>query len=183
MSNQDTPTPPSPTLMTYLMQLFNPATLAALRYALAALSPVLAIFGFAALTPDQIDHFISYAKTFGTAAAAVSALVGIVLPVVIAIIGVLASTVKKQIARVRELANNPQLANAEAAKALTEATSQLAKSGDVQKSADAVNALVKATIGLDQVQTIVASGDVAGAALNASVVSSERHEVVPTSSS
>lgn len=160
MSNADQNQP----LSAYVSAIFSPATLAALRYTLAAVSPVLALFGFTGLTPDRIDIWVAYAKTFGVAALAVMAFVGVVVPLIVALIGVLASRIKKQIARVRELANNPQLANAEAAKALTDATAQLARSGDVQKSADAVNALVKATIGLNQVQMIVADKKTADAA-------------------
>lgn len=159
--------------------IFSPTTLAAFRYLLVALSPVMALFGFTGLTPDRIDSYVAYAKTFGGAALAIMAFLGIVVPLAVALIGVLSATIKKQIARVRELANNPQLASAEAAKALTEATAQLAKSGDVQKSAAAVDALVKATIGLNQVQTIVGTEAVTKAANNPSVVSADEHAVVP----
>lgn len=161
----------SPSLTGYVKMLFSPVTLAALRYALVAVTPLAALFGFTGLTPDRINGVVAYAQTFGTATLAVLALLGIVMPVVVSIIGMRTATVKKQIARVRELANNPQMASAAAAKALTDATSELAKSGDVQKSADAVNALVKATIGLDQVQTIVTSDAVKQAAANPDVVS------------
>jgi hypothetical protein len=160
-----------PSLSGYVKMLFSPVTLAALRYALVAVTPLAALFGFTGLTPDRINSVVAYAQTFGTATLAVLALLGIVMPVVVAIIGMLTATVKKQIARVRELANNPQMASAAAAKALTDATSQLAKSDDVQTSADAVNALVKATIGLDQVQTIVGTKEVEKAAGNPSVIS------------
>lgn len=172
-------TPPSPqSLTSYVKILVNPVTLAAFRYALASIAPLLALFGFTGLTPDRIDVWVAYAKTFGVAALAVMALAGILVPVIVAIIGMLASQIKKQIARVRELANNPQEASAAAAKALTDATSELAKSGDVQKSADAVNALVKATIGLDQVQTIVTDKATAEASPSPSVVAADEHEVV-----
>jgi hypothetical protein len=163
--------PPSSSLTGEVKMLFNPVTLAALRYALAAIAPVLALFGFTGLTPDRIDIWVAYAKTFGTAALAIMALIGIVVPVIVTIIGMLSSQIKKQIARVRELANNPQLASAEAAKALTDATAQLAKSGDVQKSVEAVNALVAATVALPQVQTIVTDKKTADASPSASVVS------------
>jgi hypothetical protein len=163
--------PPSSSLSGYVKVLFSPVTLAALRYALVAIAPLAAIFGFTGLTPDRINGVVAYAQTFGTAVLAVLALLGIVVPVILAILGVLSATIKKQIARVRELANNPQLANAEAAKALTDATSQLAKSDDVQKSVDAVNALVAATVALPQVQTIVTDKKTADASPSGSVVS------------
>ena len=159
-----------PTLTSYVKSLFSPTTLAALRYTLTAIAPFVALFGISGFTPDKINSWVAYAQTFGTAALAVLALLGVVVPVIVGIMGVLSATVKKQIARVRELANNPQLANQEAAKALTEATSELAKSGDVQKSADAVNALVKATIGLDQVQTIITDKATAAASPSPSVI-------------
>ena len=176
MSSQDQNQPQSAS--GYIQMLVSAPTLAALRYTLAMIAPCVALFGFTGLTPDRIDIWVAYAKTFGNAALAIMALLGIVVPLVVALLGVLSSTVKKQIARVRELANNPQMASAEAAKALTDATAQLAKSGDVQKSADAVNALVKATIGLDQVQTIVTDAKTADAVPSASVVSGDEHKVV-----
>lgn len=176
MSNTDNNQPPS--LASYVKMLFSAPTLAAFRYALVALAPVVSLFGFAGLTPARINDVVTYAQTFGTAVLAIIALVSIVVPLFLAIVGVLSATIKKQIARVRELANNPQMANAAAAQALTEATSQLAKSGDVQTSADAVNALVKATIGLDKVQAIVADKDVAAASSSPSVVSNDEHDVV-----
>lgn len=175
MSNNDQ-NPQS--LTSTVKMLFSPTMLIAMRYTLTAIAPVLALFGFTGLTPDRIDGWVAYAKTFGVATLAIMALLGILIPLVTTIFGLLSSTIKKQIARVRELANNPQLASAEAAKALTEATSQLAKSGDVQTSAAAVDALVKATIGLDKVQTIVTTTDVKDAANNPSVVSADEHEVV-----
>lgn len=168
-----------PSVSSYVKMLFSPATLAALRYTLASVAPLLALFGFTGLTPDRINSWVTYAQSFGTAALAILALLGIVVPLVVAILGVLSSTIKKQIARVRELANNPELASKEAAKALTDATSELAKSGDVQKSADAVNALVKATIGLDQVQAIVTDKATADASTSASVVAADEHAVIP----
>lgn len=177
MSNTDN-NQPAPTLTSYITTLFNPVTLTALRYMLTAVSPVLALFGLTGLTPDRVDAWVAYAKTFGIAALAVMAFLGIVTPVIVTVIGMLASQIKKQIARVRELANNPQMANAAAAKALTDATSQLAKSGDVQKSVDAVNALVKATIDLPGVQTIVADKAVSEASSSPSVVSADEHDVV-----
>lgn len=175
MSSEQTP---APSISGYVKILINPVTLAALRYALGSIAPVLALFGFAGLTPDRIDSWVAYAKTCGVATLAVLTLAGIVVPVAVAIVGMVASQIKKQIARVRELANNPQEASAAAAKALTDATSELAKSGDVQKSADAVNALVKATIGLDQVQTIVTDKATAEASPSPSVVAADEHEVI-----
>lgn len=168
MSSQQTP-PPSPSLMTYVMQLFNPATLAAVRYTLTAISPVLAIFGFAALTPDQVDHFIGYAKTFGTAAAAISALVGILVPVAALIYGVLSSTWKKQVARFKALSKDPTAAGEEAAKAIIDATSAIAQSPSPQ-SKNATQTLIAATIALPGVQTIVTDKATADAAPSENVV-------------
>jgi hypothetical protein len=170
MSNTDQN---QPTLSAYVKMLFSSSTLSALRATLLAVSPLLAIFGVSGLTPDKVNAWVAYAQTFGTAALAVLALLGVIVPLIVAIIGVLASTVKRQIARVRELADNPQLAGAVAAKALTDATAQLAKSGDVQKSADAVNALVSATIALPQVQTIVTDKATSEAVTDENVVSAK----------
>jgi hypothetical protein len=161
---------PQPTLTSYVKFLFSPTTLVVLRYTLAAIAPLAALFGFSGLTPDRISSWVAYAQTFGTAALAVLALLGVVVPVIVGIFGVLSATIKKQIARVRELADNPQLANEEAAKALTDATSELAKSGDVQQSAAAVNALVAATIGLNKVQTIITDKATADASPSPSVI-------------
>lgn len=155
------PTPtPSTDLRGAILALFSPGTLAALRYALAAISPAMALFGLTALTPDQIDRVVTYAKTFGAAASAVFMLLGILVPLLMAMVGVLSATVKKQIARVRELATNPQLANEEAQKAIVAATKAIADRG-VPKSQAAVQALVDTTISLPQVQTIIASPKVA----------------------
>lgn len=173
----DANTPPS--IMTYLSALFSPGTLVAFRYALASISPLVAMFGFASLTPERIDQIVAYAKTFGAAAAAISALIGIVLPLVVAIFGILSSTVKKQIARVRELANNPQLANEEAAKALVDATKAVANSDVLQQSASATKALVLATKDLAGVQTIVATKALSEAVNSPSVVAAEEHVVIP----
>lgn len=168
MSSQQTP-PPSPTLLSSVMQLFNPATLAALRYALTALSPVLAIFGLAALTPDQIDHFIGYAKTFGTAVSAIFALAGIIIPTAALIFGVLSSTFKKQVARFKELSKDPSAAGEEAAKAIIDATSAIAQSSSGQ-SKNATQTLIAATIALPSVQTIVTDKATAEAAPSENVV-------------
>lgn len=167
MSNTDQN---NPSIMTFVSQLFSPATLAAFRYTLTAISPLIALFGFTALTPDKIDVWVTYAKTFGTAAAAIAALVGIVLPVVVAIIGVLSATVKKQIARVRELAANPQLANQEAQKAIIDATKAIATDKSIPKSIENVNNLVAATIALPQVQTIITDKKTADASPSSDVV-------------
>lgn len=171
MSSQQTP-PPSPSLMTAVMQLFNPATLAAIRYTLAAISPLLAIFGFAALTPDQIDHFITYAKTFGTAVSAIFALAGIVIPTAALIFGVLSSTWKKQVARFKALSQDPSAAGEEAAKAIIEATSAIAQSPGAQ-SKNATQTLIAATIALPTVQTIVADQATADAAPSENVVAAK----------
>jgi predicted PurR-regulated permease PerM len=162
--------PPQPTLTSYVRFLFSPTTLAALRYTLAALAPLVALFGVSGFTPDRINKWVAYAQTFGTAALAVLALLGVLVPVIVGIMGVLSATIKTQISRVRELASNPQLAGQEAAKALTAATSELAKSGDVQQSAAAVNALVNATIELKQVKTIITDKATAAASPSSSVV-------------
>lgn len=166
MSNTDN----QPSLTSTVSALFSPTTLAAVRYALQAMAPVLALFGFAGLTPDKIDFWVTYAKSFGTAALAVIALVGIVLPLVIAIFGILSATVKKQIARVRELAANPQLANQEAQKAIIEATKAIASDKTIPKSLEAVDTLVAATIALPQVQTIVTDKRTANATTSQDVV-------------
>lgn len=170
----------TPSVTDYIKQLFSPATLAAFRYALAAISPVLALFGFTGLSPDRIDAWVIYAKTFGTAALGVMALLGIAVPLGVAILGILSATIKKQIARVRELANNPQLASEEAQKAIVEATSAIAQDKTLVKSAEAVKTLVDATIALPQVQTIVTDAKTAAASPSESVVSAESHDVVKT---
>jgi hypothetical protein len=171
MSSQQTP-PPSPTLMSTVAQLFSPATLAAVRYTLTAVSPVLAIFGFAALTPDQIDHFINYAKTFGVAAGAISALVGILVPTAALIFGVLSSTWKKQVARFKQLSKDPSAAGEEAAKAIIEATGAIAQSPGSQ-SKNAVQTLIATTVALPEVQTIVTDQATADAAPSENVVAAK----------
>lgn len=193
MSSQQTP-PPSPSAMTYISQLFSPTTLAALRYALAMASPLLALFGFAALTPDQIDHVIAYAKTFGTAAAAISALIGIVVPLTAAIYGTLSATWRKQVARFKILSQNPSAAGEEAAKAIIEATSSIAQSSSGQsegaakaiinatsaiaqsssgQSENATQTLIAATIALPAVQTIVTDQVTADAAPSENVIAAK----------
>jgi len=157
-------------LSSTISALFSPTTLATVRYALAALSPVLALFGFTGLTPDKIDAWVTYAKSFGTAALAIIALVGIVMPLVVAIFGILSATMKKQIARVRELAANPQLANQEAQKAIIDATKAIATDKSIPKSIESVNSLVEATIALPQVQTIITDRKTADASPSNDVI-------------
>lgn len=167
-----------PSLTSTITALFSPTTLAALRYFLTAVSPLLALFGFTGLTPDRIDTWVAYAKTFGTASLALVALIGIVLPLGIAVLGILSATIKKQIARVRELAANPQLASEEAQKALVDATKAIATDPSVPKSAETVKTLITATRALDDVQTIVASPAIANSITDPEVVSSADNKVV-----
>lgn len=155
---QQTSTSTSTSATDIVKQLFSPTTLAALRYALTALAPVLALFGFTGLTPAAIDQWVQYAQTFGVAALAIMALLGIALPLTVAVFGILSSTVKKQIARVRELADNPQLASQEAQKALVEATAQIAKA---PAGGEAIAALVKATKDLPGVSNVTVNGNAA----------------------
>lgn len=167
-----------PTVRSLLASLTSPTTMAALRYALTAISPLFALFGLAILTPDQIEHVITYAQTFGLAVSAVLTLLGIAIPLLMAIFGVVTSTVKKQIERVREIATNPALADEEAQKAIVAATRALASSA-VPKSAEAVQTLVDTTISLPQVKTIVASDQVAFNSPSNDVVSEKKAAVIP----
>jgi hypothetical protein len=167
MSNTDTNTP---NLRAMLVALFGPTTYTALRYALASIAPLLALFGITGLTSGKIESIVTYAQTFGTAMLAILTLLGIAIPMLMAILGVLTSTIKKQIARVRELAANPDLANEEAQKAIVDATKALAGS-TLPQSMQAVQSLVDATIALPQVRTIVTTDAVASASPSDDVVS------------
>lgn len=152
-----------------ISKLFSSPVIALLRYALAAIGPLFALAGFAVLTPDRINHIVEVVQQFGMAAAAVSALLGVVIPITVAIYGAIKSTFKSQISRVKELANNPELANAEAQKALISATSQIAP-----KNEDAKQALIAATIAMPSVQTIVTDAATAAAAPSESVVAAPK---------
>lgn len=144
-----------PTLMQYLAQLFSPTTWAALRYFLAAVSPLLGLFGLAGFSPDKVNSIVLYAQEFGAAVLALCALLGILLPLSALIFGILSSTVKAQIARWKELAKNPTQAGQEAQKAIVAATAEVAKAASAPGAKDLAAALVRATNSLPQVQTIV----------------------------
>lgn len=176
MTNPDSNTP-QPSLSVILAQLFSPTTAAALRYALVSLSPLLALFGITSLSSTKVDMIVTYAKTFGAAASAIMLLAGIVIPLALAIVGVLSATVKKQIARVRELAANPQLANEEAQTALMAATRAIA-SPEVPKSVEAVKTLIEATDSLTQVKGIVTTDQVARSTSSPNIVSEKTAAIV-----
>jgi hypothetical protein len=175
MSSTDNNTPD---LRAMLVALFGPTTYTALRYTLTSIAPLLAVFGLTGLTSGKIESIVNYAQTFGTAVLASLTLLGIAIPLLMAIIGVLTSTIKKQIARVRELAANPKLANEEAQQAIIAATRAMANPG-VANSAAAVQSLVDTTISLPQVKTIVASDQVARAAPSDDVVSEKDAAIRP----
>jgi hypothetical protein len=155
--------------MKQLNQLFSPPVLAAFRYLLTALAPLFALAGFTILSPDQITKVMNVVQQFGTAAAAFAAFAGILIPVVAGTVGAMSATIRKQVARVKELAHNPDLASNEAQKALIEATSAMTPQSD-----DAKQALIAATVAMPEVKTIVTDQATADAAPSRDVISATR---------
>ena len=101
MSETQPPVPPATgSIGSLISQLFNPATITALRYALTAIGPLLATAGFAALSPDQISHVITLIQEVGTAVAAIAAFIGVITPLIAGIIGTWKSTQGQQVASV-----------------------------------------------------------------------------------
>lgn len=126
-------------------QLFSPAVLTALRYLLTAVSPLLAIVGVVALSPQQIDHIISVAQQIGVVVGAVAALIGILAPIAAGIWGTFKSTQKQQVQSAQAIATGPASAVAvEAQKALIAGTSAIAQDASIPASHDAKVALLDA---------------------------------------
>lgn len=157
--------------MEQLKQLFSPPVMTALRYALTAVSPLLAIVGVVALSPQQIDHIIAMAQQVGVAVGAITAFAGVVIPIVLGAIGSFKSTQAQQVKSVSVIAQDPtQAQSAPAQAALVEATSAIAQNKVLEKSDDAKQTLIAATIALPEVQTIVTDKKTADAAPSESVV-------------
>lgn len=144
-------------LGTSVKQLFSPAVLTALRYLLTAVSPLLAVVGVVALSPQQIDHIIATAQQIGVVVGAIAALIGIVAPIGAGIWGTFKSTSKQQIQSVAAIANDPTQ----------------------PQSADAKQTLIAATISLPEVQTIVTDKATADAAPSESVVAAGSVTITP----
>lgn len=143
--------------MDQIKALFSPPVLAALRYALTAIAPLFALAGFAFLTPDKINSIIASAQQIGTAAASIAALLGIILPIAAGIYGSLSATIKSQIGRVKDVAQDTSQPLAE----------------------DAKQALIAATIAQPSVQTIVTDKTTADAAPSESVVAADSVTITP----
>lgn len=167
--------------MDQIKQLFSPPVLAALRYVLASLAPLLAVVGIVALSPQQIDKIIAVAQQVGTAVGAVGAFLGIVIPLIMGALGTRSATQTQQIKSVSQIASDPtQAQSAPAQQALVEATSAIAQNSVLAKSDDAKQTLIAATIALPEVQTIVTDKATADAAPSESVVAADTVTVHPT---
>lgn len=163
----------------YIKQLFSPPVLAALRYLLASLAPLMAVVGIVALSPQQIDKIIAVAQQMGVVVAAIAAFLGIVTPIIAGAFGTRSATQPQQIKSVSQIANDPtQAQSAPAQRALVEATSAIAQNNVLAKSDDAKQTLIAATIALPEVQTIVTDKKTAEAAPSESVVAAESVAVV-----
>lgn len=166
-------------LSTSVSNLFSPPVLAALRYALTAISPVLAIIGWVALSPQKIDAIIAIAQQIGVVVGAIAALVGMVAPVLAGVWGTFKSTQPQQVKSVAAIAQDPtQAQSAPAQQALVEATAAIAQNKILEKSDDAKDTLINATIALDNVQTIVTDKETASRAPSESVVAAEDVKVI-----
>lgn len=178
MSDPTVP-PPVQSITAQISALFSSPVLTAFRYALTSLGSVLALVGVVALSPSQIDHIISVAQQIGTTLGAIVALIGIVTPIAMAIFGMLTSTVKAQIDKVKEIATGPAGPVAVSAqKALISATSAVAQDPSIPTSHEARDTLVAATIALPDVQTIVGTKEMASKQPSASVVAQEDVAVI-----
>lgn len=162
-----------------IKQLFSPPVLAALRYLLTAISPILAIVGVVALSPQQIDKIISLAQQVGVVVGAAAAFIGVLAPVAAGIYGTLKSTDKSNVQRTADIATGPASAVAsDAQSALITATASIANDKTIPKSEDAKNTLIAATVALPEVQTIVTDKKTADASPSESVVAAEDHDVI-----
>lgn len=163
-----------------IQQLFSPPVLAALRYLLTAISPVLAIVGVVALSPQQVDKIIALAQQVGVIVGAVIALIGVVAPIAAGVFGTFKSTQPQQIKSVGDIAQDPtQAQSAPAQQALVQATAAIASNNVLAKSDDAKQTLIAATIALPEVQTIVTDAATAAAAPSESVVAAEHVVIKP----
>lgn len=163
-----------------IKQLFSPPVLAALRYLLTAISPVLAIVGVVALSPQQIDKIISLAQQSGVIVGALAAFIGVLAPILAGIWGTFKSTQPQQVKSVAVIAQDPtQAQSAPAQAALVQATAAIAQNSVLEKSEDAKQTLIAATIALPEVQTIVTDQKTADAAPSESVVAAEAVAIVP----
>ena len=166
--------------MDQIKQLFSPPVLAALRYLLASLAPLLAVVGIVALSPQQIDKIIAVAQQVGVAVGACTAFLGIVIPLIMGAIGTRSATQTQQIKSVSQIASDPtQAQSAPAQQALVEATSAIAQNNVLAKSDDAKQTLIAATIALPEVKTIVTDKKTADAAPSESVVAAETVTIHP----
>jgi len=162
-----------------VQQLFSPPVLTALRYVLASLSPVLAIVGIVALSPEKIENIIALAQQIGVVVGAIVAFIGVAGPIVAGVFGTFKSTQAQQVKSVSVIAQDPtQAQSAPAQQALVEATAAIAQNKVLEKSDDAKDTLINATIALDNVQTIVTDKETALRTPSESVVAAEDVDVV-----
>ncbi len=163
-----------------IQQLFSPPVLAALRYLLTAISPLLAIVGVVALKPDQIEHIIAAAQQIGVIVGALAAFIGVLAPIGAGIYGTFKSTQPQQVKSVAVIAQDPtQAQSAPAQQALVQATAAIASNNILAKSDDAKQTLIAATIALPEVQTIVTDKATADASPSESVVAAESVTITP----
>lgn len=166
--------------MDQIKQLFSPPVMAALRYVLAALAPLLAVVGIVALSPQQIDKIIAVAQQVGTAVGAIGAFLGIVIPIIMGALGTRSATQTQQIKSVSQIASDPtQAQSAPAQQALVEATSAIAHNNVLAKSDAAKDTLIAATIALDNVQTILTDKETADRQPSESVVAADTVTIHP----
>jgi hypothetical protein len=124
-------------------QLFSPPVLTALRYLLTAISPLLAIVGVVALSPQQIDHIISVAQQLGIVVGAIAALLGILAPIAATIFGTFKSTQGQQIKSAVTIATGPKSEMASSAQqAIITGTNAISQDPTIPGSSAAVVALI-----------------------------------------
>lgn len=126
-----------------IKQLFSPPVLTALRYLLTALSPLLAIIGVVALSPQQIDRIISVAQQLGVVVGAFAALLGILAPIGASIWGTFKSTQAQQVKSAEVIATGPKSDMAVSAQqALIAGTNAIAQDKSIPTSLEAKAALI-----------------------------------------
>lgn len=126
-------------------KLFSAPVLTALRYLLTAISPLLAIIGVVALSPQKIDAIIATAQQIGVIVGAIAALIGVLAPIMAGIWGTFKSTQAQQVKSAAAIAVGPVSdVAASAQQAMIAGTNAIAHDSSIPASTEAKAALIDA---------------------------------------